>query len=153
MISKKSTRPMPEAAFELELFRRAKRREEAAIFALYELHKARVYTICLRITAQEKEAEHLTSKAFVHTFRQILSLNTETDFAAALRQFAVREAMAGNRARTCAERFASGQRSSKAKCLRTSATTCESNASAGRQLERQSAQRFLQFDTRPSLWN
>jgi hypothetical protein len=41
-------RPRPEPDSKSLLTARAQQGEEAAFFALYELHKARVYSICLR---------------------------------------------------------------------------------------------------------
>jgi RNA polymerase sigma-70 factor (ECF subfamily) len=50
---------------EAELIERAKLGDAQAFQALYDKHKRRVYSLCLRMTANTAEAEDLTQEAFL----------------------------------------------------------------------------------------
>lgn len=97
--------PASESTSELKLLRRAQHGEEAAFFELYELHKARVYTTCLRITARPEEAENLTRAAFLDAFRKIAAFRTDGEFAISLQQLATRRAIARRREQAGAPRL------------------------------------------------
>ncbi len=56
---------------EAELIERAKQGDGEAFEALYNLHKRRVYSLCLRMTANTAVAEDLTQEAFLQLFRKI----------------------------------------------------------------------------------
>ena len=54
---------------EAELIERAKLGNAQAFQALYDKHKRRVYSLCLRLTAYTAEAEDLTQEAFLQLYR------------------------------------------------------------------------------------
>ena len=56
---------------EAELITRAQKGEAEAYEALYNLHKRRVYSLCLRMTSSPTEAEDLAQEAFLQLFRKI----------------------------------------------------------------------------------
>ena len=58
-------------ASDAELVRRAQEGEEAAFATLFNAHKAKVYSLCLRMTSNTAEAEDLTQDAFLQVFRKI----------------------------------------------------------------------------------
>ena len=48
---------------------------------LYNLHKRRVYAVCLRMTSDPAEAEDLTQEAFLQIFRKIDTFRAEAAFS------------------------------------------------------------------------
>ena len=56
---------------EAEAIERAKQGDAEAFEVLYHLHKRRVYSLCLRMTANAAEAEDLAQEAFLQLFRKI----------------------------------------------------------------------------------
>jgi len=56
---------------EAQAIERAKQGDAEAFEALYNLHKRRVYSLCLRMTANTAAAEDLTQEAFLQLFRKI----------------------------------------------------------------------------------
>jgi RNA polymerase sigma-70 factor (ECF subfamily) len=56
---------------DLELVRRAQRGDSEAFAALFHAHKARIYSICLRMTKNTAQAEDLTQNAFLQVFRKL----------------------------------------------------------------------------------
>src|SRR5262245_55595339 len=54
-----------------ELVRRAQMGEEDAFAALFNAHKAKIYSLCLRMTSNTAEAEDLTQDAFLQVFRKL----------------------------------------------------------------------------------
>jgi DNA-directed RNA polymerase specialized sigma24 family protein len=89
---------------ELRLISRAQRREEEAFFALYELYKRRVYSLCLRIGGTAGEAEELTQEVFLRVFREISTFKEEAEFAAALNALAIKLAILRRQERRRAQR-------------------------------------------------
>jgi Sigma-70 region 2 len=53
---------------EIRLIARASRGEEKAFEALFEMHKRRVYSLCLRMTGDPAEAEDCSQEAFLQLF-------------------------------------------------------------------------------------
>src|SRR5690349_3099441 len=51
------------------LVQRAQRGEEDAFVMLYELHKRRVYSVCLMMAKDMAEAEDFTQEVFLQVFR------------------------------------------------------------------------------------
>jgi RNA polymerase sigma-70 factor, ECF subfamily len=74
---------------EAEAIERAKRGDEEAFEALYHLHKRRVYSLCLRMTANTAAAEDLTQEAFLQLFRKIGTFRGESAFSTWLHRMAV----------------------------------------------------------------
>ena len=74
---------------EADAIERAKRGDAAAFEALYNLHKRRVYSLCLRMTANTASAEDLTQEAFLQLFRKIGTFRGESAFSTWLHRMAV----------------------------------------------------------------
>ena len=83
--SKKSGERLSEA----EAIERAKQGDAAAFEVLYNLHKRRVYSLCLRMTTNTAEAEDLTQEAFLQLFRKIGTFRGESAFSTWLHRMAV----------------------------------------------------------------
>jgi len=74
---------------EAEAIERAKQGDAEAFEALYHLHKRRVYSLCLRMTANTAAAEDLTQEAFLQLFRKIATFRGESAFSTWLHRMAV----------------------------------------------------------------
>lgn len=74
---------------ESELIERAKQGDAEAFEALYHLHKRRVYSLCLRMTANTAAAEDLTQEAFLQLYRKISTFRGESAFSTWLHRMAV----------------------------------------------------------------
>ncbi len=74
---------------EAEAIERAKHGDADAFEALYNLHKRRVYSLCLRMTANTAAAEDLTQEAFLQLFRKIGTFRGESAFSTWLHRMAV----------------------------------------------------------------
>src|ERR1700722_14539996 len=68
---------------------RAKAGDREAFATLYELHKKRVYSICVRMTGNIAEAEDLTQEAFMQVFRKLASFRGDSLFSTCLYRVAV----------------------------------------------------------------
>lgn len=71
------------------LVRRAQKGDERAFAALFELHKKRVYSVCLLMTKDVAEAEDLTQEAFLQVFRTIATFRGDSAFSTWLYRIAV----------------------------------------------------------------
>jgi len=74
---------------EAEAIERAKQGDASAFETLYNLHKRRVYSLCLRMTANTAAAEDLTQEAFLQLFRKIGTFRGESAFSTWLHRMAV----------------------------------------------------------------
>ena len=74
---------------EAELIEKAKLGDAHAFQALYEKHKRRVYSLCLRMTANTAEAEDLTQEAFLQLYRKIATFRGESAFSTWLHRLSV----------------------------------------------------------------
>jgi len=74
---------------EAEAIERAKQGDGEAFQALYDKHKRRVYSLCLRMTANTAEAEDLTQEAFLQLFRKIATFRGESAFSTWLHRLSV----------------------------------------------------------------
>ncbi len=74
---------------EADAIERAKQGDADAFEALYNLHKRRVYSLCLRMTANTAAAEDLTQEAFLQLFRKIGTFRGESAFSTWLHRMAV----------------------------------------------------------------
>jgi RNA polymerase sigma-70 factor (ECF subfamily) len=74
---------------EPEAIERAKQGDAEAFQFLYELHKRRVYSLCLRMTGNTASAEDLTQEAFLQLFRKIGTFRGESAFSTWLHRMAV----------------------------------------------------------------
>jgi RNA polymerase sigma-70 factor, ECF subfamily len=79
----------PAAATETQLIVRAQQGEEEAFAALFEAHKRRVYSLCLRMLGNPTEAEDLTQEAFLQLFRKIATFRGESAFSTWLHRLSV----------------------------------------------------------------
>jgi RNA polymerase sigma-70 factor (ECF subfamily) len=74
---------------EAEAIERAKQGDARAFQELYEKHKRRVYSLCLRMTANTAEAEDLTQEAFLQLYRKIATFRGESAFSTWLHRLSV----------------------------------------------------------------
>jgi RNA polymerase sigma-70 factor (ECF subfamily) len=74
---------------ESEAIERAKQGDPEAFEVLYNLHKRRVYSLCLRMTANTAQAEDLTQEAFMQLFRKIGTFRGESAFSTWLHRMSV----------------------------------------------------------------
>jgi len=81
--------PATKAASDAQLIARAQRGDEEAFAALFEAHKRRVYSLCLRMTGNTAEAEDLTQEAFLQLYRKIATFRGESAFSTWLHRLAV----------------------------------------------------------------
>ena len=77
------------AASDAELIVRAQRGDEEAFTALFDAHKRRVYSLCLRMTGDTAEAEDLAQEAFLQLFRKIATFRGESAFSTWLHRLVV----------------------------------------------------------------
>jgi RNA polymerase sigma-70 factor, ECF subfamily len=74
---------------ESQLLARAQAGEEAAFAYLFETHKRKVYSLCLRMTGDPAEAEDLSQEAFLNLFRKISTFRGEAAFSTWLHRLVV----------------------------------------------------------------
>jgi RNA polymerase sigma-70 factor (ECF subfamily) len=74
---------------EAEAIEQAKLGDAQAFQVLYEKHKRRVYSLCLRMTANTAEAEDLAQEAFLQLYRKIGTFRGESAFSTWLHRLAV----------------------------------------------------------------
>ena len=79
----------PPIAGEAEAIEAAKNGDAEAFSKLYNLHKRRVYTLCLRMLGNVSEAEDMTQEAFLHLFRKLGSFRGESAFSTWLHRLTV----------------------------------------------------------------
>ena len=81
--------PATKAATDARLIARAQQGDEESFAALFEAHKRRVYSLCLRMTGNTAEAEDLTQEAFLQLYRKISTFRGESAFSTWLHRLAV----------------------------------------------------------------
>src|ERR1700687_3584453 len=74
---------------ERSLVQRAQCGDEAAFATLFQLHKKRVYSVCLQMTKDVADAEDLTQEAFMQVFRSVNSFRGDSAFSTWLYRVAV----------------------------------------------------------------
>src|SRR6201987_1301886 len=74
---------------EAELIERAKQGDAQAFQSLYDKHKRRGYSLCLRMTSNTAEAEDLTQEAFLQLYRKIGTFRGESAFSTWLHRLSV----------------------------------------------------------------
>jgi RNA polymerase sigma-70 factor, ECF subfamily len=82
-------KPQDDRLSEAEAIERAKGGDAEAFEVLYNLHKRRVYSLCLRLTANTAQAEDLTQEAFLQLFRKIATFRGESAFSTWLHRMSV----------------------------------------------------------------
>ena len=71
------------------LIQRAQRGDEEAFATLYQMHKKRVYSVCMQMTKDVADAEDLTQEAFLQVFRSVNSFRGDSAFSTWLYRIAV----------------------------------------------------------------
>jgi len=66
---------------ERDLVLRAQQGDADAFAALFNAHKAKVYSLCLRMTCNIAEAEDLTQDVFLHVFRKLGTFRRDSAFS------------------------------------------------------------------------
>jgi len=74
---------------DLELVKRAQEGDAEAFEALFHAHKARVYSICVRMTNNTAQAEDLTQDAFLQVFRKLSTFKGNSALSTWLYRIAV----------------------------------------------------------------
>jgi RNA polymerase sigma-70 factor (ECF subfamily) len=72
-----------------DLVKHAQQGDSDAFAALFHTHKARIYSVCLRMTNNVAEAEDLTQEAFLQVFRKIMTFRGDSTFSTWLHRIAV----------------------------------------------------------------
>jgi RNA polymerase sigma-70 factor, ECF subfamily len=74
---------------DLHLVQRAQQGDSDAFATLFHSHKARIYSVCLRMTNNTAEAEDLTQDAFVQVFRKLATFRGDSALSTWLYRIAV----------------------------------------------------------------
>ena len=67
-------------AADLDMVKRAQEGDPDAFAALFQTHRARVYSICFRMTNDTAQAEDLTQDAFLQVFRKLSTFKNQPEF-------------------------------------------------------------------------
>ncbi len=81
------------AAPDIELCRLAANGNLAAFEVIYERYHRRTYSLCLRMTSSQTEAEDLTQEAFIQLFRKIGSFRGDSAFSTWLHRLTVNQVL------------------------------------------------------------
>jgi RNA polymerase sigma-70 factor, ECF subfamily len=74
---------------DFDLVKRAQQGDSDAFASLFHAHKARIYSICLRMTNNTAEAEDLTQDAFMQVFRKLATFRGDSALSTWLYRIAV----------------------------------------------------------------
>ena len=74
---------------DLQLIKRAQQGDSDAFATLFNSHKARIYSVCLRMTNNTAEAEDLTQDAFLQVFRKLATFRGDSALSTWLYRIAV----------------------------------------------------------------
>lgn len=74
---------------DMDLVRRVQRGDQSAFAALFNAHKPRIYSVCLRMTNNTAEAEDLTQDAFLQVFRKLSTFRGDSALSTWLYRVAV----------------------------------------------------------------
>ena len=74
---------------DIELVKRAQQGEPEAFAQLFHAHKAKIYSICLRMTNNTAQAEDLTQDAFLQVFRKLSTFKGNSALSTWLYRIAV----------------------------------------------------------------
>ena len=72
-----------------DLIRRAQEGDADAFGALFQAHRSRIYSVCLRMTSNGAEAEDLMQDTFLQVFRKITKFRGDSAFSTWLHRIAV----------------------------------------------------------------
>jgi RNA polymerase sigma-70 factor (ECF subfamily) len=82
-----------EKATDYQLTRAASEGDMAAFEELYSRHSRRVYSLCLRMTANTAEAEDLAQEVFIQLYRKVGSFRGESQFTTWLHRLTVNQVL------------------------------------------------------------
>ena len=82
-----------ESASDYELTRAASAGDMMAFEELYSRHSRRVYSLCLRMTANTAEAEDLAQEVFIQLYRKVGSFRGESAFTTWLHRLTVNQVL------------------------------------------------------------
>lgn len=74
---------------DLDLVKRAQEGDADAFAGIFNAHKARIYSVCLRMTNNTAEAEDLTQDAFLQVFRKLATFRGDSALSTWLYRIAV----------------------------------------------------------------
>jgi RNA polymerase sigma-70 factor (ECF subfamily) len=77
------------ACLDSDLIKRAQQGDSSAFATLFDTHKMRIYSLCLRMTNNVAEAEDLTQDAFLQVFRKLASFRGDSALSTWLHRVAV----------------------------------------------------------------
>jgi RNA polymerase sigma-70 factor, ECF subfamily len=86
-------RPAAQPATDYELARAAADGDTTAFEELYSRHSRRVYSLCLRMTANTAEAEDLSQEVFIQLYRKVGSFRGESQFTTWLHRLTVNQVL------------------------------------------------------------
>ena len=72
-----------------DLIKRAQQGDADAFGALFQAHRSRIYSVCLRMTSNGAEAEDLTQDTFLQVFRKINKFRGDSAFSTWVHRIAV----------------------------------------------------------------
>src|SRR3954452_8989539 len=81
--------PAAKMESDLDLVQRAQQGDSDAFASLFHAHKAKVYSVCLRMTNNTAEAEDLTQDAFLQVFRKLATFRGDSALSTWLYRVAV----------------------------------------------------------------
>ena len=81
-----TTVPFP---LDSDVIRRAQQGDSTAFATLFHEHKARIYSLCLRMTSNSAEADDLTQDAFLQVFRKLSTFRGDSALSTWLHRIAV----------------------------------------------------------------
>ncbi len=82
-----------------ETVRQAQDGDPAAFERLYRAHYRHIFALCLRMTADERQAEEATQEAFVRAWRHLSSFRQDSRFGTWVHRIAVNVVLKGRRDR------------------------------------------------------
>jgi len=85
--------PFDETTPDIELCRMAAGGNIAAFELIYEKYHRRTYSLCLRMTSSQTEAEDLTQEVFIQLFRKIGSFRGDSAFSTWLHRLTVNQVL------------------------------------------------------------
>lgn len=72
-----------------DCLKRAREGDPEAFASLFQAYKARIYSVCLRMTNNPAEAEDLTQEAFLQAFRKVTNFRGDSAFSTWMHRIAV----------------------------------------------------------------
>jgi RNA polymerase sigma-70 factor (ECF subfamily) len=91
------------ARLDAELIERAQGGDADAFATLFQAHKTRVYSLCLRMTNNMAEAEDLTQDAFLQVFRKLSTFRGDSTFSTWIYRIAVNTVLMRFRKKTLSQ--------------------------------------------------